>query len=107
MEYYDMSEVEKRNGESGEYWLVIKGEVYDVTSYVILNTHPGGNEVLFKYAGKDATINFTDVHSQDAWKELEQFRIGKLNSDWFYKRWYKSLMSYLSNHFILRIGCEK
>ena len=34
--------------------------------------HPGGNEVLQKYAGKDATESFSALHSDDAWSELEQ-----------------------------------
>lgn len=47
--------------------------------------HPGGNEVLQKYAGKDATESFSVLHSDDAWSELEQ-----IVSNWFDKTQFHS-----------------
>ena len=34
-------------------WVIIKGEVYDVTDF--LDDHPGGAAIILKYGGKDAT----------------------------------------------------
>jgi len=34
-------------------WVIIKGEVYDVTNF--LDDHPGGAAIILKYGGKDAT----------------------------------------------------
>lgn len=34
-------------------WLLINDNVYDVTSY--LAEHPGGDDILLKNAGRDAT----------------------------------------------------
>ncbi|GAB5373416.1 hypothetical protein AAMO2058_001749700 [Amorphochlora amoebiformis] len=53
------SEVRKHKTEK-DLWMVIKGKVYDVTSYVAY--HPGGVPELLKGAGKDATKLFASVH---------------------------------------------
>ena len=36
-------------------WVVINGEVYDVTRW--LTKHPGGGRILMHYAGEDATVS--------------------------------------------------
>ncbi len=36
------------------------GKVYDLTEFA--DEHPGGAELVYKYAGKDATKEFTDAH---------------------------------------------
>ncbi|KAL4879204.1 FMN-dependent dehydrogenase-domain-containing protein [Aspergillus karnatakaensis] len=41
-------------------WVVIKNEVWDLTGFV--NEHPGGPSVILKYAGKDATEPFLEIH---------------------------------------------
>lgn len=45
------SEVNKHNSPTS-CWVVINGEVYDVTSF--LDVHPGGRQAILKVAGKDA-----------------------------------------------------
>jgi cytochrome b involved in lipid metabolism len=72
MDFFTMKDVEKNNGENNTIWIVIKNNVYNVSSYMKRDLHPGGNEVLQKYAGKDATESFSVLHSDDAWSELEQ-----------------------------------
>tara|TARA_Y100000389_G_scaffold11145_1_gene10344 strand:+ start:846 stop:1124 length:279 start_codon:yes stop_codon:yes gene_type:complete len=78
MDFFTMKDVEKKNGENDTIWIVIENNVYDVSSYMKRDLHPGGNEVLQKYAGQDATESFSALHSDDAWRELEQFRIGSI-----------------------------
>lgn len=58
-------------------WLVICDYVYDCTKFV--KNHPGGQDVLLEYAGRDATLAFVGSgHSQPANRLLEKFLIGEL-----------------------------
>ncbi|KAF7717175.1 Cytochrome b2, mitochondrial [Penicillium ucsense] len=41
-------------------WVVLYGKVYDVTDFI--SSHPGGANVILKWAGKDATEEFDPVH---------------------------------------------
>ncbi|TDZ32221.1 NADH-cytochrome b5 reductase 1 [Colletotrichum spinosum] len=63
--------------EADDCWMVIHGEVYDVTKY--LHDHPGGADVLIEAGGVDATEAFDNAgHSEDASEIMADFRIGKL-----------------------------
>ena len=86
MDYYTLEQV-KRN----EYWIVIQDNVYDISSYIARNLHPGGNEVLLKYLGNDATQAFKNIHSTKAWNDLEEFRIGKVYNSYSINYWYNML----------------
>ncbi|KAH8913844.1 hypothetical protein BT69DRAFT_1358318 [Atractiella rhizophila] len=44
-------------------WVVLHGKVYDVTEF--LPEHPGGQAIILKYAGKDATEPFDPIHPPD------------------------------------------
>lgn len=62
-------------------WIVVRGQVYDVTSYI--PAHPTRPSVITEWCGKDATEAFeTKVygrpHSPAAWDMLEQYRVGTL-----------------------------
>jgi len=70
-----MSEVKKHIGRQSA-WIVVKGHVYDCTPY--LTKHPGGESIILAYTGQDASSDFKDVHSQEAWDLLDGFRIGRL-----------------------------
>lgn len=53
--------------------------VYDVTDY--REDHPGGDEILRHFAGKDATTDFVDAgHSSDAYTKLKTLHVGRLSS---------------------------
>ena len=72
-------EVGKHNTEE-DCWLIIGGEVYDVSKY--LDDHPGGSEVLMEFAGADGTTMFEDVgHSSEARSTMHEYRIGSLKGD--------------------------
>jgi cytochrome b involved in lipid metabolism len=47
------------------YWVIIGSYVYDVSILVEDDLHPGGGDVLRKYAGQDAS-GIVKVHSEDA-----------------------------------------
>ncbi|WFD30758.1 hypothetical protein MSPP1_001782 [Malassezia sp. CBS 17886] len=60
-----------------DLWLLIDGEVYDVTKF--MPEHPGGDDVLVEEGGKDATDPFEDIgHSDDARDMLKPMHIGTL-----------------------------
>ncbi|KAH8256180.1 cytochrome b5 [Drosophila bipectinata] len=75
---YDPSEVAQNNGKNGKpCWLIIKGNVYDVTNF--LAEHPGGGDALLEYGGKDASKAFKQAgHSSDAERDLKNYKIGEL-----------------------------
>ncbi|OCF30695.1 L-lactate dehydrogenase (cytochrome) [Kwoniella heveanensis BCC8398] len=51
-------------GELGGVWIVVHGKVYDVTDF--LDEHPGGAEIILRYAGMDATEEYEPIHPPDA-----------------------------------------
>lgn len=58
-------------------WIVIHNRVYDVTNF--LDKHPGGEEILWEHAGRDATLAFTGTgHTLEAVSLLQQYCIGIL-----------------------------
>ena len=57
--------------------------VYDVTDF--LPDHPGGDDIVLAYAGKDVGQMMTDerehVHSKSAYEMLDEYLIGELGGD--------------------------
>ncbi|KAJ2993538.1 hypothetical protein NUW58_g1809 [Xylaria curta] len=73
---YTAKEVAAHN-TTNDAWMVIHGQVYNVTSY--LQDHPGGAEVLVDVAGQDASEDFQNAgHSEDASEIMASYRVGKL-----------------------------
>eukprot|EP01060_Flectonema_neradi_P039837 TRINITY_DN8923_c2_g1_i1.p1 TRINITY_DN8923_c2_g1~~TRINITY_DN8923_c2_g1_i1.p1 ORF type:complete len:508 (+),score=62.76 TRINITY_DN8923_c2_g1_i1:81-1526(+) len=64
-----------RNTES-ECWVTLHGKAYDITNF--LDKHPGGDQILLKYAGKDASIEFDRYHSVSARMQLPEYYIGDM-----------------------------
>jgi len=59
-----------------DLWMIIKGNVYDITDYV--KQHPGGVRALVKFAGRDGTEN-VQYHSSKMLELLNShYYIGKL-----------------------------
>ena len=51
--------------------------MYDVTQFLM--EHPGGEEVMMEYAGRDATVAFQGVgHSVAALQVLQEYLMGIL-----------------------------
>lgn len=73
--------VSKHNSKS-DCWIIIEGKVYDVTNY--LADHPGGENQIISYCGKNATDAFKtkgerkENHSNSAKLILENYLIGPL-----------------------------
>jgi len=56
---YTMEEVEKHRSKD-DCWVVVHGRVLNVTNF--LPRHPGGERILFAYAGKDASVMFDKMN---------------------------------------------
>ncbi|KAJ5152804.1 NADH-cytochrome b5 reductase 1 [Penicillium canariense] len=73
---YTMEDVAVHNTKA-DMWMVIHGQVFDITKYV--QDHPGGADVLVEVAGQDATAAYEDVgHSEDAREIMQPYLVGTL-----------------------------
>ncbi|XP_005178652.1 cytochrome b5 [Musca domestica] len=78
---YTLCDISGNDGKNGKpVWIIIKGDVYDVTTFV--KEHPGGEDLIIEYAGRDATKAFNDVgHSIDAIQQMKSFKIGVVDNE--------------------------
>ncbi|KAG5669106.1 hypothetical protein PVAND_017003 [Polypedilum vanderplanki] len=78
--FYTLAEVAQNNGKKGKpIWIIYKNSVYDVTAYIESGAHPGEENVITDFAGKDCTRDFNDVgHSPDAMREMKTMKIGEI-----------------------------
>jgi cytochrome b involved in lipid metabolism len=78
------SEQVSKHARLHDGWIIVHKRVYDITSFA--KTHPGFNNAgqvstalaIARSLGKDATEEFTEIHSLTAWKQLRDFQIGVL-----------------------------
>ncbi|KAL8862324.1 MAG: hypothetical protein Q9178_001333 [Gyalolechia marmorata] len=76
----DGEEVAKHDND-GDCWVIIHGKAYDVTEFK--EEHPGGKQIILKWAGKDATETYDPIHPPDT---LDKFldkskHLGEVNMD--------------------------
>merc|ERR1719401_1751422 len=62
MSAYTLEEVGKHTTNT-DCWVVVNGEVLDVTSF--LKEHPGGELAILTFAGRDASEEFNMIHPPD------------------------------------------
>ncbi|KAF3392086.1 NADH-cytochrome b5 reductase 1 [Talaromyces pinophilus] len=73
---FTIEQVAAHNRED-DLWIIVHGEVYDVTKYV--RDHPGGDDILIEIGGMDGTVEFDAAgHSDDAWDITKSLLVGKL-----------------------------
>ena len=72
---FTLADISKHNKQS-DCWIAMNGGVYNATEF--LDEHPGGPELIMQHAGKDATQDFSSIHSSSAFKLIEKLRIGSL-----------------------------
>jgi 4-hydroxysphinganine ceramide fatty acyl 2-hydroxylase len=64
-------------------WVTRDGKVYDMTQF--LPDHPGGDDLILKYAGRDVGEAMKDStehdHSDSAYSMLDEFLIGRLGAN--------------------------
>jgi cytochrome b involved in lipid metabolism len=75
---YTMCEIQRHN-TAASCWLLVGDTIYDATSYMAQNQHPGGaNSILKKSGGAvDCTMDF-NFHSKGGKKTWQKYRVGKL-----------------------------
>ncbi|KAL4941748.1 hypothetical protein BDV06DRAFT_175761 [Aspergillus oleicola] len=75
---FTRQEIEK-HGSDDDCWIVVNGNVYDVTS--VLSWHPGGKGPIMGHAGAvhmDTTEEFNSIHDDYAQSKLKECIIGKV-----------------------------
>ncbi|WFD00236.1 L-lactate dehydrogenase (cytochrome) [Malassezia yamatoensis] len=80
MRVWDYDEV-AQHSKREDCYVVLYDKVYDLTDFIPL--HPGGPQIIVKYAGKDATAIFDPVHPQGTIEKFlpkEKF-LGEVNTD--------------------------
>jgi len=77
---YSLAEVKLHN-QTNSCWMVIEGQVYDITSY--LPAHPSAPEILLTWCGREASLAWQTKtigrpHSSRAQHLLSKYFIGKV-----------------------------
>ncbi|ORY34242.1 hypothetical protein BCR39DRAFT_517187 [Naematelia encephala] len=79
---YALADVAKHTSRSSCY-VTYRGNVFDVTSF--LPDHPGGDDIMLEYAGKDIGQVMSDesvhVHSKSAFEMMDEYKVGELGGD--------------------------
>ena len=69
-----------KHTRKGDCWVIRNGKVYNVSEFAA--DHPGGDDLIFKYAGQDVgeIMKNSDEHdhSQSAYEMLGEYLIGKI-----------------------------
>ncbi|KAK4942879.1 hypothetical protein LTR10_017455 [Elasticomyces elasticus] len=52
-------EVQNHN-KKDDIWIVVEGIIYDITRFA--PEHPGGADIIYAYAGRDATKAYSEIH---------------------------------------------
>lgn len=78
---YTPTDVE-RHASKGDCWIIRAGKVYNVTEF--LSAHPGGDDMILRYAGKDVGNAMADKedhdHSQAAYDMLGEYLVGRIGA---------------------------
>ncbi|KAJ9641664.1 hypothetical protein H2204_002726 [Knufia peltigerae] len=56
------SEIQQHN-KVDDIWIVVNGRVYDMTRFA--PEHPGGVEIIYSYAGRDASQAYNEIHERN------------------------------------------
>lgn len=85
-----MEEVQKHTSKD-DAWMVLFGEALDVTKFIPL--HPGGEDNMVAYLGKDATEDWQEIHRPEHLEKYSQLlgKMGKIKSQnnllsWIFRR---------------------
>jgi 4-hydroxysphinganine ceramide fatty acyl 2-hydroxylase len=78
---FSLKQVAKHNSEDS-CWVIYQDKVYNVTEFI--QDHPGGDDLILDYAGKDVTAVMKDVleheHSDAAYEILQDYCIGQISN---------------------------
>lgn len=77
MKKIQLEEVMRHNTPQ-DCWIIIANQVFDITSF--LDKHPGGKNIILKFAGKDCTEIFFRIHGNKSFSDiLTPFYVGDLD----------------------------
>lgn len=70
----------KKHSSKTDCWIAYREHIYDITP--VFGTHPGGDAIMLKYCGNDATVGFdtkdqspANPHSANAVSLLQQYLV--------------------------------
>lgn len=73
---YTVEEISNHN-KKNDCWIIIGKKIYDVTHF--LSDHPGGDNIIITYAGRNCTDVFEDIgHSHKATEMLNLYFVGSI-----------------------------
>ncbi|KAJ5484984.1 hypothetical protein N7539_004972 [Penicillium diatomitis] len=74
---------------SEDCWIVVDKQIWDVTNF--LDEHPGGANIILKYAGRDATEAYSTVHAPSVLRSnlASELLKGELDESTIDKDWLK------------------
>ncbi|EFC35480.1 predicted protein [Naegleria gruberi] len=71
-----LSEVEEHGPNHQDPWIIISGKVVAFGTYK--DEHPGGEDVILEWAGKDGTKAFNDAgHGSSAKSDMQKYIVGE------------------------------
>lgn len=87
-----VQEISSHNKQD-DCWIVVDGVVWDITGFA--PEHPGGPAIIYKYAGRDASITYNEIHAPSIIKNglPTSARIGTLDTSTITAEWTKALES--------------
>ncbi|ETN40241.1 uncharacterized protein HMPREF1541_04517 [Cyphellophora europaea CBS 101466] len=87
-----VEEISSHNTQE-DCWIVVDGVVWDITGFA--PEHPGGPAIIYKYAGRDASTAYNEIHAPSIIKNglPASARKGVLDSSTITAEWNKSLES--------------
>ncbi|KAH6894242.1 putative mitochondrial cytochrome b2 [Thelonectria olida] len=68
-----------QHDKTDDIWIVVNGSVYDMTDFAPV--HPGGPDIIYRYAGRDASDMCNAVHAPSLIRKSldEKFHIGDID----------------------------
>ncbi|KAI8976187.1 hypothetical protein BDB01DRAFT_899348 [Pilobolus umbonatus] len=74
---YSLKDISEHNHQKS-LWVIYNEKVYDITEFA--QDHPGGDDILLEYGGKDVTMVMSDMdihdHSASSFEMMEDYMIG-------------------------------
>ncbi|GAB0138686.1 hypothetical protein EsDP_00006912 [Epichloe bromicola] len=52
-----------QHNKNGDLWIALNGQVYDFSDFA--SSHPGGPEVIYRYAGQDGSEEYNTFHARE------------------------------------------
>ncbi|KAH6880518.1 mitochondrial cytochrome b2-like protein [Thelonectria olida] len=76
-----------------DVWIVVNGIVYDLTEFA--PDHPGGSEIIYQYAGHDATDEYNKFHAPSLIQKTldKEHRVGSFDASTATDEWKSAIVT--------------